>query len=72
MMLLLYLGINLLNMDHKSLIGWGGSGIITILGMITLNQAAIITGILTGLSTIGLNMHTFYQRWKKRNKKDIE
>lgn len=57
-------------MDHKSLIGWSGSGIMTIIGMVTLNQAAIIVGILTGVSTIALNVYTFLSRRKEAKSKN--
>lgn len=56
-------------MEHKSLVGWASSGLITITGMITLNQLAIIVGILTGLSTIALNIYTYITKRKERKSK---
>jgi Bacteriophage holin family HP1 len=49
--------------------GWTGSSLLTIVGMITLNQAAIVVGILTGISTIGLNIYTFLSRRKEAKSK---
>lgn len=56
-------------MEPKSVIGWVGSGVTTIFGMITLNQVAIMVGILTGLSTIGVNLYTFLVKRKEQKNK---
>ena len=56
-------------MDHKDAASWFFSSFSMILGMITLNNVAIIVGILSGVSVIASKVFDMWLKYKeyKRN-----
>lgn len=54
-----------MHLDLKSIFAGSGSIILTAFGMITLQQGALVAGILASLSTIAYNIYKFRKDTKK-------
>lgn len=60
--------------EHKSIISCLFSNFNIIIGLITLNNVAIIVGILSGVSVIASNLFSIWLKNKefKKNNKDVD
>jgi len=61
-----------ISFDMPSVYGWAANVFFTTLGLITLSNAAIIVGMVVGLSTIVLNGVKTYNEWMKGQREKEE
>jgi len=58
--------------DHRSILLWLGSSFTTVIGLITVNDLAIMVGIAAGIGSLISSGVNIYFKFKNKGKKDIQ